>query len=72
MELSEVCTVFGIDDIGDFSDGFHTFNQLYHQRAILFATTRESEKSLLLVPKFHLLGVPSITYNVLIALSIVA
>ena len=38
MELSEVCTVFGIDDIGDFSDGFHTFNQLYHQRAILFAT----------------------------------
>jgi dUTP pyrophosphatase len=38
MELSEVCAVFGIDDIGDFSDGFHTFNQLYHQRAILFAT----------------------------------
>lgn len=27
-----------IADIGDFSDGYHTFNQLYHQRAILFAT----------------------------------
>lgn len=23
--------------IGDLSDGYHTFNQLYHQRAILFA-----------------------------------
>lgn len=27
-----------IDNIGDFSDGYHTFNQLYHQRAVLFAT----------------------------------
>ena len=26
-----------IDDIGEFSDGYHTFNGLYHQRAILFA-----------------------------------
>jgi len=26
------------DDVGDFSDGYHTFNQLYHQRAVLFAT----------------------------------
>lgn len=26
------------DDIGDFSDGYHTFNDLYVQRAILFAT----------------------------------
>lgn len=25
-------------DIGEISDGYHTFNQLYHQRAILFAT----------------------------------
>ena len=25
-------------DIGEFSDGFHTYNQLYHQRAILFAS----------------------------------
>lgn len=23
--------------IGDLSDGYHTFNQLYHQRAVLFA-----------------------------------
>jgi len=26
------------EDIGEFSDGYHTFNQLYHQRAVLFAT----------------------------------
>lgn len=26
-----------IDDVGEVSDGYHSFNQLYHQRAILFA-----------------------------------
>lgn len=25
------------DNIGDFSDGYHTFNELYHHRAILFS-----------------------------------
>ena len=34
----EICEVAGIKDIGDLSDGFHTFNQLYYQRMILFAT----------------------------------
>lgn len=33
-----ICEVAHVDDIGDVSDGFHTFNQLYHQRAMLFAT----------------------------------
>ena len=32
-----ICEVAGIKDIGDLSDGFHTFNQLYYQRMILFA-----------------------------------
>ena len=27
-----------LGDIGEVSDGFHTFNSLYHQRLILFAT----------------------------------
>ena len=27
----------GLDDVGDLSDGWHTFNDLYHQRCILFA-----------------------------------
>ena len=39
MTIQEyVCNEFGLSDIGDFSDGYHTFNELYHQRAILFAT----------------------------------
>ena len=33
-----ICEVAHVDDIGDVSDGFHTFNQLYRQRAMLFAT----------------------------------
>lgn len=32
-----ICELCGVSDIGDVSDGFHTFNQLYHQRAMLFA-----------------------------------
>ena len=32
-----VCDLFDINDIGEFSDGYHTFNSLYHQRAVLFA-----------------------------------
>lgn len=33
-----ICKVAGVRDIGDLSDGFHTFNQLYYQRMMLFAT----------------------------------
>lgn len=32
-----ICTIAGVDDIGELNDGFHTFNSLYHQRAVLFA-----------------------------------
>lgn len=28
----------GVDDIGDLSDGNHTYNGLYNQRSVLFAT----------------------------------
>lgn len=38
MTIKEVCEKFNIEDIGDFSDGYHTFNDLYYQRAVLFAT----------------------------------
>jgi hypothetical protein len=33
----KVCRMAGIGDIGEFSDGFHTFNSLYRQRCVLFA-----------------------------------
>lgn len=32
------------EDMGEISDGYHTFNQLYHQRAILFATIVNQNK----------------------------
>lgn len=36
-EVCENCP-YKLEDIGDFSDGYHTFNDLYTQRAVLFAT----------------------------------
>lgn len=39
-----ICEVAGVDDIGDLSDGFHTFNSLYEQRMILFAALVKAYK----------------------------
>ena len=46
MTIEELCTEFGISEIGDFSDGYHTFNDLYHQRAVLFATIVNKNKDI--------------------------
>ena len=35
--IQAICEVAHINDIGDLSDGYHTFNQLYYQRMMLFA-----------------------------------
>ena len=35
--IKAICKVAHIDDIGDLSDGYHTFRQLYYQRMMLFA-----------------------------------
>lgn len=37
MTRKDICKAYNIADIGDFSDGFHTFNGLYFQRMVLFA-----------------------------------
>lgn len=34
---SSIEQLFKINDIGEFFDGYHTFDSLYHQRAVLFA-----------------------------------
>ena len=39
-----ICAVAEVDDIGELSDGFHTFNSLYEQRAILFAALVKAYK----------------------------
>lgn len=36
--INEICKLANINDIGELSDGYHTFNNLYFQRCILFAT----------------------------------
>ena len=41
-----ICAIAGADDICDVSDGYHTFNQLYHQRAILFAVIVNQNKDI--------------------------
>jgi len=33
------------EDVGEISDGYHTFNQLYHQRAVLFACIVKQNKN---------------------------
>lgn len=35
--LSDPNCMENLEDMGEVSDGYHTFNQLYHQRAVLFA-----------------------------------
>ena len=40
----QICKIAGIDNIGDLSDGYHTFNELYYQRCVLFATIVNSHK----------------------------
>lgn len=35
--IKAICETASIKDIGDLSDGYHTFNQLYYQRMMLFA-----------------------------------
>ncbi|MBQ6499843.1 MAG: hypothetical protein IJI87_00465 [Mogibacterium sp.] len=42
--LDELPTIEVSEDMGEVSDGYHTFNQLYHQRAVLFATIVNQNK----------------------------
>ena len=42
--IKAICEIANIDDIEDLSDGYHTYKELYHQRAILFATIVNQNK----------------------------
>ena len=44
QRIKAICNVAGVDDIGELSDGFHTFNSLYEQRLILFAALVKAYK----------------------------
>ena len=42
--IEAICNIANVKDIGDLSDGFHTFNQLYYQRMMLFAVIVRQNK----------------------------
>ena len=42
--IEAICDIANVRDIGDLSDGFHTFNGLYEQRMILFAALVKAYK----------------------------
>ena len=42
--------------VGDISDGYHTFNELYHHRAVLFSVICNSNKDLAWKSKKHSTG----------------
>lgn len=44
---------FIVDKIGDISDGYHTFDELYHHRMILFATICNSKPDISWKSKKH-------------------
>lgn len=56
-EVCENCP-YKLEDIGDFSDGYHTFNDLYYQRCVLFATIVNMNKSKAWKTRYHEDGEP--------------
>ena len=46
--LINSCKELGLD-VGKLSDGYHTFDELYHHRAILFATICNTHKNILTI-----------------------
>ena len=54
----QICEIACISDIGDLSDGYHTFNDLYYQRCILFATIVNSNRSRAWKTRYHEDGQP--------------
>lgn len=54
LDLKKVFESAGVQiDIGEVSDGFHTFNSLYHQRLILFAALCNTFKDVSWKSKKH-------------------
>lgn len=52
-KISSIKNGINSDNIGEFSDGYHTFNELYHHRAILFAVICDQFKNLAWKSKLH-------------------
>lgn len=50
---SGCCVTIPDTGIGDLSDGYHTFNELYHHRAVLFAVICNANKEMAWKSKKH-------------------
>lgn len=51
IDIKKICEELGVEDgvdinIGEMSDGYHTFNSLYYQRCVLFAALCNTYKGL--------------------------
>lgn len=44
---------YDLDDTGDLSDGYHTFDELYHHRAVLFSVIVSEHKGIAWKSKLH-------------------
>lgn len=52
-DTERVKNFLGVDSLGSLSDGYHTFNELYHHRALLSATICNMNKSFAWKSKKH-------------------
>lgn len=53
LKINELIEKLDENKIGEFSDGYHTFNELYHHRAILFSVICNANKQLAWKSKLH-------------------
>lgn len=52
-KLNELYETLKNGEIGEFSDGYHTFNELYRHRAILFSVICNNNKDIAWKSKLH-------------------
>lgn len=52
-KLTELYTALNNNVLGEFSDGYHTFNELYHHRAVLFSVICNNNKDIAWKSKKH-------------------
>lgn len=52
-KLTELYAALKNGKIGEFSDGYHTFDELYHHRAVLFSVICNNNKDIAWKSKLH-------------------
>ena len=53
LKINELTDCMREGDLGNYSDGYHTFNELYHHRAVLFSVICNQNKDLAWKSKKH-------------------